>query len=69
MKAQYLLPYQNKQDTVAGFAWLLDATSQEAAIIGNKDPIVQAGYRSVEVITVDQAIADNDVLYKLQQSN
>jgi len=65
MKAQYLLPYQNKQDTVAGFAWLLDATLEEATNIGNKDPVVQAGYRSVEVITATQAIADNLVLYRL----
>lgn len=65
MKAQYLLPYQNKPDTVAGFAWLLNTTLAEAANIGIKDPVVQAGYRSVEVRTIDQAIADNLVLYKL----
>ena len=65
MKAQYLLPYQNKPDTVAGFAWLLNTTLAEAANIGIKDPVVQAGYRSVEVRTIAQAIADNDVLYKL----
>lgn len=65
MKAQYLLPYQDNLDTVAGFAWLLDTSSNIAQDIGDNDPVVQAGYRSVEVITATQAIADNLVLYKL----
>lgn len=65
MKAQYLLPYQDNLDTVAGFAWLLDTSSNIAKDIGDNDPVVQAGYRSVEVITATQAIAENIVLYKL----
>ena len=66
MKAQYLLPYQNKPDTVADFAWLLNTTLAKATNIGIKDPVIQVGYRSIQVRTVAQAIADNDVLYNLQ---
>lgn len=66
LRGSYLLPSKNEPNMVAGFAWLLHATLAEAANIGINDSVVQAGYRSVEVRSIAQTIADNDVVYKLE---
>ena len=66
LNGTYIIPYERKLSKLAGFAWVLKASIAEATIIGNKDPIVAAGYRSIEVLSIPDAIAKNDIVYKVQ---